>query len=80
MGVAIGEPAGWLQDADEHTRADFARCFGGYRTPDKTAWFATPIAQRIAALLPRRKRNVGTPEKCSKRFWPKRFPDGTAPR
>jgi hypothetical protein len=47
----IGELAGWLQDADEHTRADFARCLGGYRTPDKTAWLATHIAERIAALL-----------------------------
>ena len=47
----IGELAGWLQDADEHTRADFERFFGGYRTPDKTAWFATHIAERIAALL-----------------------------
>jgi hypothetical protein len=47
----IGELAGWLADADEHTRADFARCFGGYRTPEKTAWLATHIAERIAALL-----------------------------
>jgi hypothetical protein len=47
----IGELAGWLQDADEHTRADFARCCGGYRTPEKTAWLATHIAERIAALL-----------------------------
>lgn len=47
----IAELAGWLQEADEHTRADFARCFGGHRTPDKTAWFATHIAERIAALL-----------------------------
>ena len=30
---------------------DFARCFGGYRTPEKTAWLATHIAERIAALL-----------------------------
>lgn len=43
----IGELAGWLEDADEHTRADFDRFFGGYRTADKTAWFA----ERIAALL-----------------------------
>src|ERR1700758_4131722 len=60
----IGEVAGWLADADEHTPADFAPgfrgqppraafagCFGGSRTPDKTAWFATHIAERIAALL-----------------------------
>lgn len=47
----IAELAGWLQDADEHTRADFGRFFGGYRTLDKTAWFATHIAERIAALL-----------------------------
>ena len=47
----IGELAGWLQDAGEHTRADFERFFGGYRTPDKTAWLATHIAERIAALL-----------------------------
>jgi len=47
----IGELAGWLQDADGHTRADFGRFFGGYRTPAKTAWFATHIAERIAALL-----------------------------
>ena len=43
----IGELAGWLEDADEHTRADFDRFFGGYRTADKTAWFAA----RVAALL-----------------------------
>jgi hypothetical protein len=47
----IGELGGWLADANEHTRADFARCFGGYRTLDQTAWFATHIAERIAALL-----------------------------
>jgi hypothetical protein len=47
----IAEFADWLQNADEHTRADFDRFFGGYRTPDKTAWFATHIAERIAALL-----------------------------
>ena len=47
----IGELAGWLEDADEHTRADFDRFFGGYRTADKTAWFAARIAARIAALL-----------------------------
>ena len=33
---------------------------------------------RPPSFWPPRKRNVGTPEKCSKRFWPKRFPDGTA--
>jgi len=47
----IGELAGWLADADEHTCADFDRFFGGYRSTDKTAWFAAHIAQRIAALL-----------------------------
>ena len=47
----IGELAGWLADAYEHTRADFDRFFGGYRSADKTAWFATHIAERIAALL-----------------------------
>jgi hypothetical protein len=47
----IAEFADWLQNSDEHTRADFGRFFGGYRTPDKTAWFATHIAERIAALL-----------------------------
>jgi len=47
----IGELACWLEDADEHTRADFDRFFGGYRTADKTAWFAAHIAERIAALL-----------------------------
>jgi hypothetical protein len=47
----IGELAGWLADADEHTRADFDRFFGGYRSTDKTACFATHIAERIAALL-----------------------------
>jgi hypothetical protein len=47
----IAEVADWLHNADEHTRADFARCLGGYRTLDKTAWFATHIAERIAALL-----------------------------
>ena len=47
----IAEFADWLHNADEHTRADFGRFFGGYRTPDKTAWFATHIAERIAALL-----------------------------
>jgi hypothetical protein len=49
----IGELACWLEDADEHTRADFDRFFGGYRTADKTAWFAAHIAERIAALLDR---------------------------
>jgi hypothetical protein len=47
----IGELAGWLADVDEHTRADFDQFFGGYRSTDKTAWFATHIAERIAALL-----------------------------
>jgi len=47
----IGELGSWLADADEHTRADFTRCFGGYRTPEQTAWLATHIAERIAALL-----------------------------
>ena len=47
----IGELACWLHDADEQTRADFDRFFGGYRTADKTAWFLTQIAERIAALL-----------------------------
>ena len=47
----IADLADWLEDADEHTRADFDRFFGGYATPDKTAWFAAHIAERIAALL-----------------------------
>ncbi|WP_236056819.1 hypothetical protein [Mycobacterium sp. SM1] len=47
----IGEFAGRLENADEHTRADFDRFFGGYRAADKTAWFAAHIAERIAALL-----------------------------
>jgi hypothetical protein len=47
----ISELAGWLEDADEHTRSDFDRFFGGYRTLDKTALFATHIAERMAALL-----------------------------
>ena len=47
----IADLADWLEHADEHTRADFDRFFGGHATPDKTAWFATHIAERIAALL-----------------------------
>lgn len=47
----IGDLGSWLADVDEHTRADFTRCFSGYRTPQKTAWLATQIAERIAALL-----------------------------
>jgi len=47
----IGELACWPDDAEERTRADFDRFFGGYRTAGKTAWFATGIAERIAALL-----------------------------
>jgi len=47
----IAELADWLDDADHHTRADFDRFFGGYRTADKTAEFAAHIATRIAALL-----------------------------
>ena len=47
----IADLADWLDHADEHTRADFDRFFGGYATPDKTAWFAAHIAERIAALL-----------------------------
>jgi hypothetical protein len=47
----IADLADWLENADEHTRADFDRFFGGYATPDKTAWFAAHIAERIAALL-----------------------------
>jgi hypothetical protein len=47
----IADFADWLDHADEHTRADFDRVFGSYRTPDKTALFATHIAERIAALL-----------------------------
>ena len=47
----IAELAGWLEDADEHTRADFDRFFGGYRSADTTAWFAAHIAARIAGLL-----------------------------
>ena len=35
-------------------------------------------AVRPPSFWPPRKRNVGTPAKCSKRFWPKRFPGGTA--
>lgn len=35
---------------------------------------------RPPSSWPPRKRNVGTPAKCSKRFWSKRFPGGTAPR
>jgi hypothetical protein len=46
----IGELAGWLQDADEHTRANFEEFFAGRASLDKTAWFATHIAERIAAL------------------------------
>jgi hypothetical protein len=44
------ELAGWLENADEHTRADFGRFFS-YRTLDKTTLFATHIAQRMGALL-----------------------------
>ena len=47
----IAELADWLDHVDEHTRTDFDWFFGGYRTPDKTAWFAAHIAERIAALL-----------------------------
>ncbi|MGH3563301.1 MAG: hypothetical protein ACRDTN_16320 [Mycobacterium sp.] len=47
----IGELACWLAAADEHTRADFDRFFGGVRSADKTAWFTAHIAERIAALL-----------------------------
>ena len=47
----IADLADWLDHADEHTRADFDRFFGGHATPDKTAWFAAHIAERIAALL-----------------------------
>ncbi len=47
----ITELAGWLDHANEHTRADFGRLFRSYRTLDEMAWFATHIAERIAALL-----------------------------
>lgn len=47
----IAELADWLDDAAEHTRADVDRFFGGYAAPDKTAWFAAHLAERIAALL-----------------------------
>ena len=48
----IGELACWLEDADEHTRADFDRFFvGGYRSPATTAWFLAQIAERIGGLL-----------------------------
>ena len=47
----IADVAGWLADADEHTRADFDRYFAGRASLDKTAWFVTHIAERIAALL-----------------------------
>ena len=47
----IAEFADCLHNAADHTPPDFGRFFGGYRTPDKTAWCATHIAERIAALL-----------------------------
>jgi hypothetical protein len=47
----IADVADWLENADTHTRADFDRFFDGYCSPDKTAWFLTHIAERIAALL-----------------------------
>jgi hypothetical protein len=47
----IAELAGWLDQADEHTRNDFDKFFGGYRASAKIAWFLTHMAQRIAALL-----------------------------
>ncbi len=47
----IAELAGWLDDADEHTRADFDRFFGSYPTTDTTAWFATGIAELLDGNL-----------------------------
>jgi hypothetical protein len=47
----IAELAGWLDQADEHTRTDFDTFFGGYRDSAKTAWFLAHTAQRIASLL-----------------------------
>jgi hypothetical protein len=47
----VAELADWLDHADERTRADFDRFFGGYRDPAKTAWFLACIGERIAALL-----------------------------
>lgn len=61
LGVAAGELfewawliadlASWLEDADEHTRADFDRYFAGRASLDKTARFAAQLGERIAALL-----------------------------
>jgi hypothetical protein len=47
----IAELADWLDHADEHTRTDFDRFFGGYRGAAKTAWFLAHIGEHIAALL-----------------------------
>ncbi|HUO38996.1 MAG TPA: hypothetical protein VMU34_14710 [Mycobacterium sp.] len=43
--------AAWLDNADAATRFDFAEFFNGYRNAAATAWTATHIAERIAALL-----------------------------
>jgi hypothetical protein len=47
----IADLADWLDNADEHARANFDEFFGGYRTSAKTAWFLADIGGRIAALL-----------------------------
>jgi hypothetical protein len=43
----IADLADWLDHADKHTRADFDRFFGGPAAPDKTAGFATHIAELL---------------------------------
>ncbi len=47
----IADLADWLDHTDAATRIDFAEFFSGYRTAAATAWTATHIAERIAALL-----------------------------
>jgi hypothetical protein len=47
----IADLADWLDHTDAATRIDFDEFFSGYRSPAATAWTATRIAERIAALL-----------------------------
>lgn len=50
-GWLTAELADWLDHADQATRADFDRFFGGVRRTDKVALFLAMISERIANLL-----------------------------